>query len=68
MERRKRKLKDNVGSYNESCECGSAGMKGYMAHFDVQQKTKSLKEISEKRKAAVFSQAGQRENRRFFGL
>ena len=52
----------------ESCECGSAGMKGYMAHFGVQQKTKSLKEISEKRKAAVFSQAGQRENRRFFGL
>ena len=39
---------------NEGCECGSAGTKGYEAHFGVQKKTKSLKEISEKRKAAVF--------------
>ena len=66
MERRKRKLKDNVGSYNESCECGSASTKGYVAHFDVQNFTKNLKENLEKKKTAVFSQAGQRENRRFF--
>ena len=49
MERRKRKLKDNVGSYNESCECGSASTKGYMANFVVQELPKILKEIAEKR-------------------
>lgn len=68
MERREKKQKDNVSSYNESCECGSVGTKGYMAHFGVQKKTKSLKEISEKSKTAVLSQADQRESRRFFGL
>ena len=54
MERRKRKLKDNVGSYNESCECGSASTKGYMAYFVVQNFAKNLKESSEKRKTAEF--------------
>ena len=55
MERRKRKLKDNVGSYNESCECGSASTKGYMAHFGVQELPKILKEVAEKRYAGVKS-------------
>ena len=41
---------------------------GYMAHFGVQKCPKILKVITEKKKAAVFSQAGQRENRRFFSL
>ena len=68
MERKKRKLKDNVGSYNESSECGSAGTRGYMAHFGVRKCPKNLKGITENRKTAVFSQAGQRENRRFFSL
>jgi hypothetical protein len=49
MGRKKRELKDNVGSYNESCECESASTKGYMAHFGVQECPKSLKEIAEKR-------------------
>ena len=54
MGRRKRKLKDNVGSYNESCECGSASTKGYMAYFGVQECPKILKENSEKKKTVVF--------------
>ena len=49
MERKKRILKDNVGSNNESCECGSASTKGYMAHFGVQELPKILKEVAEKR-------------------
>ena len=49
MERKKRILKDNVGSNNESCECGSASTKGYMAHFVVQEFPKILKGIAEKR-------------------
>ena len=49
MGRKKRGLKDNVGSYNESCECGSASTKGYMAHFGVQEFPKILKEVAEKR-------------------
>ena len=49
MERKKRKLKDSVGSYNESCEFGSAGTKGCMAHFVVQEFPKILKGIAEKR-------------------
>ena len=44
MERKKRKLKDNVGSYNESCECGSASTKGYVAYFGVQECPKILKD------------------------
>ena len=54
MERKKRKLKDNVGSYNESCGCESASTKGYMAHFGVQKCPKILKESSEKKKTVVF--------------
>ena len=54
MERKKRKLKDSVGSYNESCGCESASTKGYMAHFGVQEFPKILKGIAEKRKTAVF--------------
>ena len=54
MERKKRKIKDNVGSYNESCECESASTKGYMAYFSVQNFAKILKENSEKRKTVVF--------------
>ena len=54
MGRKKRELKDNVGSYNESCECGSASTKGYMAHFGVQKCPKILKESSEKKKTVVF--------------
>ena len=49
MERKRRILKDNVGSNNESCECGSASTKGYMAHFGVQELPKILKEVAEKR-------------------
>ena len=55
MEKRKRKLKDNVGSYNESCECGSASTKGYMAYFGVQKCPKILKEIAEKDKRRNFA-------------
>ena len=44
MERKKRKLKDNVGLYNESCGCESASTKGYMAHFSVQNFAKILKD------------------------
>ena len=40
----------------------------YKAHFGVQYWQKYLKEIAEKRKTAVISQADQRENRRFFDL
>ena len=68
MERKKRKLKDNVGSYNESCECESASTKGYMAHFGVQNFAKILKENPEKKENGGISQADQRENHRFFGL
>jgi hypothetical protein len=49
MGRKKRELKDNVGSYNESCGCESASTKGYMAHFVVQEFPKILKGIAEKR-------------------
>ena len=48
-EEKKRKIKDNVGSYNESCGCESASTKGYMAHFGVQELPKILKEVAEKR-------------------
>ena len=58
MERKKRKLKDNVGSYNESCECGSASTKGYMAHFGVQELPKILKEVAEKKINGGISRAG----------
>ena len=68
MERKKRILKDNVGSNNESCECGSASTKGYMAHFVVQELPKILKEVAEKKINGGISQADQRENRRFFCL
>ena len=49
-------------------ECGSACTKKCKAHFGVQYWQEYLKEIAEKRKTAVISQADQRENRRFFGL
>ena len=54
MGRKKRELKDNIGSYNESCGCESASTKGYMAHFVVQEFPKILKGIAEKRQTAVF--------------
>ena len=57
MERKKRKLKDNVGSYNESCGCESASTKGYMAHFGVQELPKILKEVAEKKINGGISQA-----------
>ena len=68
MERRKKRVKDNVGSYKECCECESACTKGYKAYFVVQILLKFLKESSEKIKNGGISQADQRENRRFFGL
>ena len=49
MGNEKKEIKDNVGSNNESCECGSASTKGYMAHFGVQELPKILKEVAEKR-------------------
>ena len=52
----------------EESECGSACIKKCKAHFVVQYWQEYLKEIAEKRKTAVISQADQRENRRFFGL
>ena len=57
MGRKKRKLKDSVGSYNESCECGSASTKGYMAHFGVQELPKILKGVAEKKINGGISQA-----------
>ena len=68
MERRKRKLKDNAGSYNESCECGSASTKGYMAHFGVQELPIILKESSEKKKTVVFRKRISAKTTVFFGL
>ena len=47
-------MKDNAGSYNESCECGSASTKGYMAHFGVQEYLNILKRVAEKKKTVVF--------------
>lgn len=46
MEKRKKRVKDNVGSYKESCECESASTKGYMAHFGLQKCPKVLKGIT----------------------
>ena len=68
MERRKRKLKDNAGSYNESCECGSASTNGYMAHFGVQNFAKILKENPEKKKTVVFRKRISAKTTVFFGL
>ena len=41
---------------------------GVHGAFGVQNYPKILKEHCKKKKTAVFSQADQRENRRFFGL
>ena len=57
MERKKRKLKDSVGSYNESCGCESASTKGYVGDFSVQNFAKILKESSEKKGNGGISQA-----------
>ena len=54
MERKKSRVKDNVGSYNESCDKKSAGTRGYAAHFMLQKCPKSLKENLEKKKTVVF--------------
>ena len=54
MEKRKKRVKDNVGSYKESCECESASTKGYMAHFGLQKCPKVLKGITKKRQTAEF--------------
>ena len=54
MARKERKVRDNVGSYNESCEYDNACTKGYMAYFGVQNLLKILKENPEKRKTAEF--------------
>ena len=68
MERKKRELKGNVGSYNESCECGSASTKGYVAYFVVQKCPKILKKISEKRKTAEFRKRISAKTAVFFGF
>ena len=54
MERKKSRVKDNVGLYNESCDKKSAGTKGYMAYFVLRKCPKSLKEDLEKKKTVVF--------------
>ncbi len=41
---------------------------GYMAHLGVQKCPKNLKGLTEKKINGGISQAGQRENRRFFSL
>ena len=66
MERKKNRIKDNVGSYNESCDKESASTKVYAAHFVLQKCPKTLKENFEKKENGGISQAGQRENHRFF--
>ena len=66
MERKKSRVKDNVGSYNESCDKESASTKVYAAHFVLQKCPKSLKENLEKKGNGGISQAVQRENHRFF--
>ena len=68
MGRKKRELKDNVGSYNESCECGSASTKGYVAYFSVQNFAKILKENLEKKKTVVFRKRVSAKTTVFFGL
>ena len=68
MERKKRKLKDNVGSYNESCGCESASTKGYMAYFGVQKCPKNFKENLEKKKTVVFRKRISAKTTVFFGL
>ena len=68
MERKKRELKDNVGSYNESCECESASTKVYAAQFVLQKCPKSLKENLEKKKTVVFRKRISAKNTVFFGL
>ena len=69
MERNgKRKLKDGICSYKKQLRCKNASTKVYMAYFGIQKRRYYLKELLKKRKTAVFSQAGQRENRRFFRL
>ena len=55
IERKESLLKDNVGSNNESCECGGASTKGIWRILAYKNIQKSLKELLKK---AVFSQAG----------
>ena len=43
-ERKKSKLKDDVDTYNEGCECESASTRGYVVHFGVQNYLKILKD------------------------
>ena len=56
MERKKRILKDNVGSNNESCECGSTSTKGgtwrILAYKNVR---KFLKELLKKENGGIFA-------------
>ncbi len=68
MERRKKRVKDNVGSYKECCECESASTEGYMARFGVQECPKMLKENSEKKKTVVFRKRISAKTTVFFGL
>ena len=68
MERKKSRVKDNVGSYNESCDKESASTKVYAAHFVLQKCPKSLKENLEKKKTVVFRKRVSAKTTVFFGL
>ena len=58
QERRVRTIKDNVGSNKERKRCGERLYKSVQGVFWRTEKTILLKVIAEKRKTAVFSQAG----------
>ena len=68
MERKKNRIKDNVGSYNESCDKESASTRVYMAYFVLQKCPKSLKENLEKKKTVVFRKRVSAKTTVFFGL
>ena len=68
MERKKSRVKDNVGSYNESCDKECASTKVYAAQFVLQKCPKILKENLEKRKTVVFRKRVSAKTTVFFGL
>ena len=68
MERKKNRIIENVGSYNESCDKESASTRGYMAHFVLQKSPKTLKENLEKKKTVVFRKRVSAKTTVFFGL
>ena len=55
MERKKRTLKDDVGSNNESCECGSASTKGIWRILAYKNVRKFLKELLKKENGGIFA-------------